>query len=224
MQRFRVETHAHTRYSGDCLMEPQRMLAVCRARGIDRLCVTDHNTARGAFEMFQMAPEMVIPGEEILTTQGELLAYFIAEEVLPGLSPMDTIERLRAQGAVISVAHPFDPRRKGHWQEQHLRAILSHVDAIEVFNARCVDRRPNERALTLAQETGIPGTVGSDAHTPRELGRAVLLMPAFSGAAQFLAGLADARFETRLSSPLIHLTSRWAALVKRINVASCSFS
>lgn len=210
-----VETHCHTKYSQDCLMEPARMVDICRARGIDRLCITDHNTARGALEMAARWPELIIPGEEILTTRGELLAYFIRAEVPAGLSPLETIARLRAQEAVISVSHPYEVQRHG-WTEPELRALLPHVDAIEVFNARCLTSAPNDRALALAHETGILGTVGSDAHSYRELGRATLQLPPFDGAEAFRQALQKARFNTRLSSPLIHLTSRWAVLVKRI--------
>ncbi len=190
------------------------MIATCLERGIDCLCITDHNTARGALEMAARWPGIVIPGEEILTTKGELLAYFIQEEIPAGLTPAETIERLRAQDAVISVSHPYDTHRHG-WQEADLRALLPHVDAIEVFNSRCWTRRTNDLALALAHETGILGTVGSDAHSYREIGRSTLQMPDFQSPTEFVTALQTAQFDTRLSAGLIHLTSRWAVLVKR---------
>ena len=64
------------------MMTPRRLIDVCQRRGIQRLFVTDHNTARGAFEMASIAPDLVIPGEEIRTSQGELLAFFLEKEVL----------------------------------------------------------------------------------------------------------------------------------------------
>ena len=212
-----VETHCHTRYSADCLMRPARMIEACSERGIDRLFITDHNIARGAFEMAEMAPDLVVPGQEILTSQGELLAFFINEEVPAHLSPMETIERLRTQGAVVSISHPFDICRRGHWQESELRSILPYVDAIEVFNARCYSQRMNERASSLAREVGQLGTVGSDAHSYREIGRATLQMPPFTGPVDFLASLRTASAKTSLSSPVIHLTSLWAKLVHTLN-------
>ncbi|MGH2523747.1 MAG: PHP domain-containing protein, partial [Anaerolineales bacterium] len=133
-----LELHAHTYASGDCLMRPADIGRACARKGIHRLAVTDHNTIRGALELQQLAPELVIVGEEIMTTQGELLAYFVSEAVPPDLSPTETIARLRAQGAAISVSHPFDRLRKGAWREADLVAIAPWVDAIEVFNARCI--------------------------------------------------------------------------------------
>ena len=190
------------------------MIATCLKRGVDRLCITDHNTARGALEMAARWPEIVIPGEEILTTKGELLAYFIREEIPAGLTPAEAIERLRAQDAVISVSHPYDTHRHG-WQEADLRALLPHVDAIEVFNSRCWTRRINDLALALAHETGILGTVGSDAHSYREIGRSTLRTSEFQSPTEFVTALQTAQYDVRLSSALIHLTSRWAVLVKK---------
>jgi predicted metal-dependent phosphoesterase TrpH len=211
-----VELHAHTSASEDCLMRPADIVRTCRARGIDRLAVTDHNTLRGAQAVQALAPALVILGEEIMTTQGELLAYFVEEEVPAGLSPVDAIARLRAQGAVISVSHPFDRLRQGAWQAGALAAILPLVDAIEVFNARCVYPADNDRALAFAREHAKLGTVGSDAHSHRELGRAVLRLPSAATPADLLAGLAVAQAVTRLSSPAIHFTSRLAKTWKRL--------
>ena len=212
-----IELHSHTYRSGDCLMRPEKIIAICRRRGIDRLCVTDHNTIEGALEMKALAPDLVIVGEEVFTTRGELLAYFVTEFVPPGLTPRETIERLRRQGAAISVPHPFDHARKGAWQEADLLAILPWVDAVETFNARAILRDSNQRAGELARRQGKLGPVGSDAHSYRELGRAVLRLPDFRDAAGLAAALPHAVATTRLSSPLIHLTSRWASLVKRLS-------
>jgi predicted metal-dependent phosphoesterase TrpH len=211
-----VELHSHTIASDDCLMRPADIARTCQCAGIDRLAVTDHNTLAGALAVQALAPELVILGEEIMTTQGELLAYFVREEVPPGLSPAETIARLRAQGCAISVSHPFDRLRKGAWQPADLAAIVPLVDAIEVFNARCIYPEDNARALTFAREHAIIGTVGSDAHSHRELGRAVVLVPAAANRAELLAGLAAGQRRTRLSSPAIHMTSRFAKTWKRL--------
>ena len=210
------ELHSHTEASDDCLMRPADIVLTCAQRGLDRLAVTDHNTLRGALAVSALAPALVIIGEEIMTTQGELLAYFVQEEVPPGLTPAETIARLRAQGAAISVSHPFDRLRKGAWREPDLAAILPQVDAIEVFNARCIYPADNARALAFARENGTLGTVGSDAHSHRELGRARLEMAEAHTGAEMVAGWRTARPVTRLSSPAIHFTSRFATTWRRL--------
>jgi len=92
------------------------------------VAITDHNQIEGALRAKSLAPELVIVGEEIETTQGELIGYFMTEWVPAGLDSMETIKRLRAQGAVISVPHPFDTVRSQHWTEADLLAIAGGRD------------------------------------------------------------------------------------------------
>ena len=212
---WRVELHCHTHASGDSLADPRRLLAVAVEKGIDRLAITDHNTTAGALEAAALDPERVIIGEEILTTEGELLAFFLREGVPPGLSPLETIARLRAQGAAIAVSHPFDYLRKGAWREASLERILPLVDALEVFNARTWDARPNRRAAEWARRAGLPGTAGSDAHAPFEVGTAWTRLAPFHDAESFRLALRTARVEGRRSPPWVHLVSRYAAWIKR---------
>ncbi len=207
---YNVELHCHTYHSSDSLMLPEQILRVCDQRGVDRIAITDHNTIKGALETAALAPERVIIGEEILTTEGEILGYFLQEEIPEGLEPMEVINRLKAQGAVISISHPFDLTRGCRWNLQTLESLLPHLDMIEVLNARTWTNRPNFEAQRLAQRAGLPGAAGSDAHAPLEVGRATLVMPAFHDAENFRAALGDAHIQGRRSIPLVHLTSRYA--------------
>ncbi|MGQ9910332.1 MAG: PHP domain-containing protein [Candidatus Flexifilum sp.] len=212
---WRVELHAHSEWSKDSIMRVETILRLCDERKIDRIAITDHNTADGALRLAQAAPDRVIVGEEIMTTRGELLGYFMRETVPPGLSPEQTIARLRDQGAVISVSHPFDRLRKGAWQVDDLLPILPLIDAIEVFNARCIFREDNRRAQAFAELHHLVGTVGSDAHSSAEYGRSVLRMTPFANAGQFLVALKTAVPENRYSSVFIHGTSTTAKWLKR---------
>jgi predicted metal-dependent phosphoesterase TrpH len=213
---LRVEFHCHTKFSRDSLLSPETLLAACRRKGIQRVVVTDHNTIRGARRAYEIDPQMVVIGEEIMTLQGELLAAFVSDEIPPGLPAVETIERLRAQGAFISVSHPFDRHRKGHWQPGELEEIAPLVDAIETFNARCVLPRFNAEAAAFARRHGLPGTAGSDAHTACELGRASMLLPEFNDAQGLRQALEQVEFQVRLSSPLVHLSSRYAVWRKKL--------
>lgn len=210
---LRVEFHCHTRFSEDSLVEPEKLVARARQRGIDRLVVTDHNSTRGARVAKEIDPELVIIGEEILTQRGELLAAFVEEDVPPFLPPLAAIERLRAQGAFISVSHPFDLQRKG-WREEELVEILPFVDAIEVFNARSLSKGVNERAKRFAQAYMVAGTVGSDAHTLWEVGAATLLLPEFSNAKQLRRAIKKGVAEVKLSPAWVHFGSTYARIVK----------
>ncbi len=165
-----VEFHCHTYHSADSLVLPHQLLAACQRLGIDRVAITDHNRLAGAEQAADIEPGRVILGEEIMTTQGELLAFFVREVLPAGLTPEAAIHRLRQQGAFISVSHPFDAARHGSWELADLRRILPLVDALEVFNARTLSDGPNRRAAALAEAESLLGTSGSDAHTLGELG------------------------------------------------------
>ncbi len=218
MRNLRIEFHCHCIYSKDSLLKPQALVAAARRQGLDRLIVTDHNSTGGALEAQRLAPELVIVGEEIMTTRGELLAAFVKEELPAGLEPRDAIRRLRAQGAFISVSHPFDLFRGGHWELSDLLEIVPLVDAIETFNSRCMEMGPNLAAREFASLHDLPGTVGSDAHTAREVGRATLLLDEFSDADGLRSVIRGAREIVRLSSPAIHLSSRFATVLKKVGL------
>jgi len=210
-----VEFHCHTVFSKDSLASPQKLVETCRHKRIDRVIVTDHNSITGAQAAHLLAPELVIVGEEILTTKGEILAAYVTEEIPPFLSPQETIKRLKDQGAFISVSHPFDKFRTGGWQEDDLLEIISDVDAIEVFNSRCMDPSFNHLARTFAEKHDIPGTVGSDAHAAFELGRSLLLLDQFEGPDEMRKVIRRGIPQVKWSPPWFHLTSRYATLYKK---------
>lgn len=216
MQQLTVELHSHTYHSTDSLLSPERLLDICVRKGIDRIAITDHNTTAGAFQAAVLDPERVIIGEEIKTTKGELLGYFLQEEIPPGLTPEETISRLRDQGAFISVSHPFDHTRSGSWAEEDLHRILPHVDAIETYNARTWSDHPNRVALEFALKAGILQTAGSDSHAPSEVGQTVIKMPIFHDVETFRTALTAAEILGRRSCPLVHLYSRYATWRKRL--------
>jgi len=210
---LRVEFHCHSIYSPDSLNTPRALVREARRRGIDRLVITDHNRTGGALAARELDPELIIVGEEIKTTCGELLAAFVQEQIPRGLEPMEAIRRLREQGAFVSVSHPFDLQRDG-WPRPDLLEIMPHVDAIEVFNSRCTLAATNEQAAAFAAEHGLASTVGSDAHSLMELGRSTMLLPYFSNAEELKAVIRRGEARTRLSSPWVHWTSVWARIYK----------
>jgi predicted metal-dependent phosphoesterase TrpH len=216
MQNITVELHSHTCYSKDSLILPEQLLKVCEQRGIDRIAITDHNSIEGALQAAALEPQRVIVGEEIMTTRGELLAYFVKEWVPPGLTPKETIDLLRDQGALISVSHPYDSIRSGSWREADLLEILPWVDAIEVYNARTLTNGPNRKAQRTASEANLLRTAGSDAHALREVGTTVMRLSPFEDAEGMRRALKGAEIIGRLSSPLVHLLSRYASMRKTL--------
>jgi hypothetical protein len=212
---LRVEFHCHTQHSKDSLTRPEDLVINCQRKGIDRVIVTDHNTIRGAQEACQIDPGRVIFGEEIMTRSGEILAAFVQEEIPGGLPAKEALQLLRQQNAFISISHPFDVFRGGHWNTHDLEEILPQVDAIETFNARCLSNRFNQQAQEFARQHQIPATVGSDAHTLVELGRATLLLPDFNNADELRLVIRAGKPQVRLSGGWVHLASRYASWRKQ---------
>ena len=211
----KVDFHVHTHASPDSLARPEAVIAAARRRGLDKIVITDHNTIAGAQEAHRLAPEMVIVGEEIMTTEGELLAVFLHEAIPPHLTPEETIARVRAQGGFVSVAHPYDRRRKGHWQPAALERIAPLVDAIEGFNARCFSARANRQAAEFAAAHGLPVTAGSDAHTPAEIGGGAVVLPPFANAAELREALRRGEIRGKTAPVWVVLASRYAKWRKK---------
>ena len=217
---FLVEFHCHTNASKDSLTLPEALVARARRKGLGRVIITDHNSIAGARLAQALDPEFVIVGEEIMTTKGEILAAFVREEIPAGLPPSEVIQRLREQGAFISVSHPYDTMRSGGWKEPDLLEILPLVDAIEVYNSRCMRPSFNRKARQFAEKHNIPGTVGSDAHAAFEVGRSVLRLESFADADGLRKVIRSGEPVTRWSPPWFHFTSRYATVTKKFQTRS----
>ena len=107
--------------------------------------------------------------------------------------------------------------RPGGWASADLLAITPLVDAIEVFNSRCMLPEFNRRARDFAERHALAGTVGSDAHATFELGRSVLLLEPFTDADGLRKAIRTGIPRTRASAPWVHLVSRYAKYRKQIN-------
>lgn len=210
------DLHTHTLYSRDCLTTLEDFLTTCRRKGLDRVAVTDHNTIAGALRLKEMDPERIIVGEEIRTTHGELIAYFLVEAVPAGLSPLESIEAVRAQGGVVGASHPFETFRREAMGPRALLPLLDRLDFLEAFNARCLLPSDNRAARTLAAERGLMVTAGSDAHCAWELGRGVTVLPPFDSASSFLDSLRSAQIRGRLTPFWIHFTSLYARIARSL--------
>ncbi|HEX6939967.1 MAG TPA: PHP domain-containing protein [Longimicrobiales bacterium] len=207
--------HLHTRGSYDCLSDPDAVVERAAARGIDRICVTDHNEIEVALRLKERYPDRVIVGEEVRTAEGvDIIGLYIAERIPKGTPARETCERIRAQGGIVYVPHPFIGGKGGGGRL--LDEIGPLVDAVEGFNGRIHLQRLNDRAVAWARERRLPVGAGSDAHTLHEVGRTYVEVPPFDDApAAFLAALRDGRIHGHLSSVVVHIASTYAKFHKR---------
>lgn len=191
-------------------MDAQTLIRRCLEVGIDCLAVTDHNTILGALEVRAAAPFPVIVGEEVRTLSGEVMGLFLTQPVPPGLPWAEAVAQIKAQEGIVGLPHPFDRLRRSRLHPQAIDSLLSHLDAVEVFNARTILPGDQKRARLWAQAHSLPATAGSDAHIPYEVGRAYVEMEPFDGPQGFLSSLRQGQVGGAPSPFWVHAASRVA--------------
>ena len=170
-----AELHCHSALSHDGRDEIELLLEQAAGIGLDALAITDHDALNASIEAAELAPayDLVgIPGMEVTTAAGHVLAIGVRERVPAGLSFAETLERIREQGAIAIVPHPF--QRSRHGVAPHIsRSALASADAIEIYNSRLLTGRSNRQAERFARARNLPMTAGSDAHISEMIGQAV---------------------------------------------------
>ena len=170
-----VELHCHSSLSYDGRDPVDMLLEQAAAVGLDAIAVTDHDEIDASLSAVDLAPEyglVGIPGMEVTSAAGHVLGLGITDTVPPGLPFAETVERIRDQGGLAVVPHPF--QRSRHGVAAHVsRAELADVDAIEVYNSRLLTGLANRWAEQFAERNGLPMTAGSDAHIAEMVGQAV---------------------------------------------------
>ncbi len=191
----RVDCHLHTVASGDAVTTLDQVAERALAERIDVVCITDHNETRAATEAAATwnSAVRVIVGEEIRTQAGEIIGLFLTERVPYVLPVAEAVARIREQGGLVYLPHPFDPVRGSLGPAAGRLCAEGMADIVEVFNAKIADHAVNDEAAALASRWGLPAGAGSDAHDPPGVGAAYLEMPDFAGPADFMAALSSAR-------------------------------
>ena len=215
---MKADLHIHTKYSLDCNTSLEQIISRCEEIGINCIAIADHGTVEGALKIQDIAPFPVIVAEEILTHHGEIMGMFLKEGISSGLSAEETISSIRAQGGLVCIPHPFSVFRASALDTNILEEMLEQIDIIEVFNARSILRRSSAKAKIFAQKYGIPGSAGSDAHTPCEIGNGYVEMPEFNGKDDFLDALAEGKVFGHRTNPLVHINSVWARLKSNLKI------
>ncbi len=214
---LKADFHIHTAYSMDCNTSLEDIISRCLESGINCIAIADHGTVEGALKMQSLAPFPVIVAEEILTPHGEIMGMFLKEGIPSGLSVEQAISHIKVQGSLVCLPHPFDTLRGLRLDSKRLEELVEQIDIIEVFNARSFLVRDSNKARAFAKKYSIPGTVGSDAHTPNEIGNTYIEIREFDGKDDFLQALRESKISRHRSSPLVHFSSTWIKLKNSFN-------
>jgi len=212
---LKADLHIHTAYSADCNTSLTQIIDRCLETGVNCIAIADHGTIEGALKMQSIAPFPVIVAEEILTPHGEIMGMFLKNGIPSGLSVSETIFRIKAQGGLVCIPHPFDIFRKSALGSKIVEELVEQIDILEVFNSRTIPLRHSAKAQSFAQKYSIPGSAGSDAHTLHEIGNAFVEMPEFNGRDDFLHALAQGKVFGHVTNPLIHFNSLLQKLKKQ---------
>lgn len=181
-------------WSGDATTTADELEEAIESSGIEVLCITDHGTIDGAMALRDRLGCRVVVGQETNTAAGEVIGLFLSERIPAGLRPREVAERIREQGGLVYIPHPFDPMRRCLRREDLLGLVAAGlVDAIEVFNAKTSLAHLNAEAASLARQADLPGGAGSDAHIAEALGAGYVVMPDFEGPTSFLEALRHGR-------------------------------
>jgi len=192
---MKVDLHTHTCYSYDTFTPMEKTIAAIQQSGIDCVAVTDHNEVAGAFKMQKIAPFKVIVGEEIRTAEGEIIGLFLKEKIPGGLDPRETIRRIKEQGGLVYLPHPFcwllNSKLKSPLVWQYVREGL--IDIIEVYNASAITLTSFKKVHELLTGSLAAKAASTDAHIPYEFVGACVDMDPFDGPKDFLAKIKKAR-------------------------------
>ena len=220
---IRADLHSHTHFSKDGLTTPEEFVSRNIAAGIDCIAVSDHNNIDGAREVERLASIRatirVIVSEEIKSSEGEIIGYFLRDPIPRGLTPEDTVKAIKTQGGLIGVPHPFDRARTSPLKTSALLRILRDVQILEVYNARNLLQADNRRAEAFATRHGLIRSAGTDAHTGLEIGHTYIEMPNFKDREDFLEALHAGRIHGHAANPIVHLLSTFAKIRWRLGIS-----
>ena len=165
-----IDMHIHQKMnSSDSSLDLFEAIAVAKARGLDAICITDHDDL-GLKPMAEVISKetgfSIFVGVEIFTLDGDLLCFGIDEMPDKRMTAQDTIDYVNQRGGVTIAAHPYRQNNRG------LGDVIAEVEglgAVEAFNGR-TDTLSNLRARNLANGLSLPQIGGSDSHTDSEVG------------------------------------------------------
>jgi predicted metal-dependent phosphoesterase TrpH len=173
---LKIDLHIHTCYSKDATTTLKEVVQYARKRGLDGVAVTDHGTTKGALKLAKQKQILTIPGIEVNTLHGHVLALNVNKPIKPNRDLTETVEKIRELGGTAVIAHPSVLLKAGI---AYRACSASNIDAVEIINSASfpffLSTYLNYR---LAERLKLPKTAGSDAHHPQEIGNAYTIIDA----------------------------------------------
>lgn len=166
---FKVDFHTHSVASPDGGISADQYHRALSSKLLDCVAITDHNSIKFAQQLQDKMGNQIIVGEEIMTTAGEIVGLYLTELVKPGLTPLETVKRIKDQGGVVYIPHPFETVRKG-LHPAVLEELADYIDIVEVCNGRAFFQNRSEQAVVWTRLNHKLAAASSDAHGFQGLG------------------------------------------------------
>jgi predicted metal-dependent phosphoesterase TrpH len=166
--KIKADLHVHTTYSKDSLITPKDLVYYAEKRGLDAVAITDHNHLKGAYQIAKETDFLIIPGMEISSRDGHIVALNVDGLIPTSLSATETVELIHKANGVAIACHPF-VYFKGCLGDN----VCASFDAIEVINARAFPFKNSvKKAEECAKNLGLSRVAGTDAHYGPQIGYA----------------------------------------------------
>lgn len=186
MIKIKADLHVHTTYSPDSLITLKELIYYARKKGLAAVAVTDHNRIDGALKIAKETDFLIIPGMEVSSRDGHIVALDMQEAVDKGLSADETVDRIYKAGGLAVAVHPFAFLKGSLGKHAN-----GKFDAIETINASAVPfNRNTKKAEEVAARYGKPRVAGTDAHYAPAIGCAYTLIEAEPNANDILKAIA----------------------------------
>lgn len=219
MKKYKYIFHVHTKYSPDSDVKLEKLYKTLKKNNIFGIAITDHNTIQGALEFKKKYGHdiHVIIGEEIMTTEGEIIGLFLDKEIPKGLSSEETLNKIKEQRGVVYIPHPYDKKRyKTCLNENSIYKFADSIDIIEVFNGRCIEASDVDKAAELNCKLSKVGIIGSDAHSYYELKFNHLILHEKIYKDTIIEQLNNKEFYNKKTNKVIHQYTKLVILKKLI--------
>ncbi len=161
--QYKIDLHSHSIISYDGGLTAKQYTKLLDLGILDCIAITDHDETSFARIMHDQLGGKIIVGEEIMTTDGEIIGLFLQKTIPKGMSAIETVEAIHEQDGIVYIPHLFETLRKG-LKLQTLEIIKEFIDIIEVFNGRSRFREKSQEAQSFADSVQIATASSSDAH------------------------------------------------------------
>lgn len=211
---IRIDLHTHSTGSRDGGITFEQYRTLLDDNSLDYIAITDHDSIAQARHMHDMLGEQIIIGEEISTTEGDLIGLYLEKPVPAGLSAKKTVRLIKEQNGLVYLPHPFETIRHG-LDEVTMDDIADDVDIVETCNGRAFVQNRSERALLWAKLNQKPATASSDAHGIKGIGATYTTIQAAPTRANLLKLLERARLTYRKPPKVSLLYPKYHTIKKK---------